>query len=265
MLDPTLVTTRPFTVGESGRPRRWPDIADRRGHWGRPHNLDVAVSADVPAFLDRFIERVGELAAPLGPARHARHHPTARTSGGGQEEPGVSQFVVRCGGIAAFVVIAVIGIAGLLSFAPDRANDSWALVAVTSLAAAIMMYGFVEYAQTGQVESISRQFDTRTIVLIPIAIAINIVLGQAVSAALKVRSISTPSAPSSWWHPGRTHPGRHHWAAGQPPVDVRRAATIPEPVRGPVLGRGRGHQAHGGRIRVTSAGCDRGPVARDGS
>lgn len=33
---------------------------------------------------------------------------------------------------------------------------------------------------------ITRQFDTRTIVLIPIAIAINIVLGQTVSAALKV-------------------------------------------------------------------------------
>ena len=33
---------------------------------------------------------------------------------------------------------------------------------------------------------ITRQFDTRTIVLIPIAIAINIVLGQTVSAALKI-------------------------------------------------------------------------------
>lgn len=99
----------------------------------------------------------------------------------------MSQFVVRvAAGIAAFVVIAVIGIAGLLSFAPDHAAGSWALVAVTSLAAAILVYGFVEYAQTGQVASISRQFDTRTIVLIPVAIAINIVLGQAVSAALKI-------------------------------------------------------------------------------
>jgi hypothetical protein len=33
---------------------------------------------------------------------------------------------------------------------------------------------------------ITRQFDTRTIVLIPIAIAINIILGQTVSAALKI-------------------------------------------------------------------------------
>lgn len=99
----------------------------------------------------------------------------------------MSQFVVRIvAGIAGFVIVAVLGIAGLLSFAPDRANDSWALVAIASLAAAILLYGFVEYAQTGQVSSISRQFDTRTIVLIPIAIAINIVLGQAVSVALKV-------------------------------------------------------------------------------
>lgn len=99
----------------------------------------------------------------------------------------MSQLVMRIlAGIGGFVVIALIGIGGLLTFAQDGANDSWALVAVTALGAAILVYGFVEYAQTGQVESISRQFDTRTIVLIPIAIAINIVLGQAVSAALKI-------------------------------------------------------------------------------
>jgi purine nucleosidase len=40
-------------------------IADRRGHWGRPPNLDVAVSADVPRFLDRFVDRVAGLAGGL--------------------------------------------------------------------------------------------------------------------------------------------------------------------------------------------------------
>jgi hypothetical protein len=30
---------------------------------GRPPNVDVAVTADVPAFLDRLIERIGGLAA----------------------------------------------------------------------------------------------------------------------------------------------------------------------------------------------------------
>src|SRR4029079_16563180 len=45
----------------------------------------------------------------------------------------------------------------------------------------------VEFATTGRLESITSQFDTRTIVLIPIAIAINIVLGQTVGNALKIQ------------------------------------------------------------------------------
>ena len=40
--------------------------------------------------------------------------------------------------------------------------------------------------QTRRFDSITSQFDTRTIVLIPIAIALNIILGQAVAAALKM-------------------------------------------------------------------------------
>jgi hypothetical protein len=55
-----------------------------------------------------------------------------------------------------------------------------------ALIVAFIVYAAVEYAQTGRLESVTRQFDTRTIVLIPIAIAINIILGQTVSAALKV-------------------------------------------------------------------------------
>ena len=47
-------------------------------------------------------------------------------------------------------------------------------------------YAATEYAQTGRFDSITSQFTTRTIVLIPIAIAINIILGQTVAAALKV-------------------------------------------------------------------------------
>lgn len=63
-LDPTLVTTRPLTVEvHLGGAADGQTIADRRGHWGRPPNLDVAVAADVPRFIDRFIDRVGGLAA----------------------------------------------------------------------------------------------------------------------------------------------------------------------------------------------------------
>ena len=35
------------------------------GVWGRPPNVDVAVEADADEFLDRFVERVGGLAAAL--------------------------------------------------------------------------------------------------------------------------------------------------------------------------------------------------------
>ncbi|HEX2141030.1 MAG TPA: hypothetical protein VHK28_01975, partial [Candidatus Limnocylindria bacterium] len=52
--------------------------------------------------------------------------------------------------------------------------------------AAFVAYAVTEYAQTGALSSISRQFDTRTIVLMPIAIAINIILGATVANALKI-------------------------------------------------------------------------------
>jgi hypothetical protein len=44
----------------------------------------------------------------------------------------------------------------------------------------------LEKVQTGRVESLSRQFTLRVIALMPLAIAINIVLGQTVAAALKL-------------------------------------------------------------------------------
>ena len=64
-LDPSLVSTRPVTVDVElgGTMTMGQTIADWRGHWGRPSNLDVAQTADVDRFLDRFIDRVGGLAA----------------------------------------------------------------------------------------------------------------------------------------------------------------------------------------------------------
>jgi purine nucleosidase len=38
-------------------------VADWRGHTGQPSNLEVAIEGDAAGFLDRFIERVGNLAA----------------------------------------------------------------------------------------------------------------------------------------------------------------------------------------------------------
>jgi energy-coupling factor transport system substrate-specific component len=61
-----------------------------------------------------------------------------------------------------------------------------ALVIAVGVLVGLVVYGGAEYLQTGALASITRQFDTRTIVLMPIAIAINIVLGQTVAAALKI-------------------------------------------------------------------------------
>ncbi|MGH2357232.1 MAG: hypothetical protein ACRDGJ_04375 [Candidatus Limnocylindria bacterium] len=88
--------------------------------------------------------------------------------------------------VVAFGVVAFLGIAVIGDFSEAGAANSWALVAALGLLAGFAAYAGVEYAQTGGVASIARQFDTRTIVLIPLAIAINIILGQAVAAALKI-------------------------------------------------------------------------------
>jgi purine nucleosidase len=65
-LDPGLVTARSLTVEvHLGGLADGQTVADRRAHWGRPPSLDVAVAADVPTFLGRFIDRVGGLAASI--------------------------------------------------------------------------------------------------------------------------------------------------------------------------------------------------------
>jgi purine nucleosidase len=64
-LDRGLVTTEAVFVDveTAGELTSGMTVADRRRLTGNPPNLDVAVSANVPAFLDRLIERVGGLAA----------------------------------------------------------------------------------------------------------------------------------------------------------------------------------------------------------
>lgn len=86
----------------------------------------------------------------------------------------------------AFVLVAFVGVAVIGDFSAEAAAGGWALVAALGLVAGFIGYALVELMQTGGVASVARQFDTRTIVLIPLAIAINIILGQAVAAALKI-------------------------------------------------------------------------------
>jgi energy-coupling factor transport system substrate-specific component len=96
-------------------------------------------------------------------------------------------------GIAVFVIILALGliVTGSIDATPDASGlpvgrNSLIVVLGVALLAGIVAYAVTEFGQTRRIESIARQFSTRTIVLIPIAIAINIILGQTVSAALKV-------------------------------------------------------------------------------
>jgi hypothetical protein len=97
-------------------------------------------------------------------------------------------------GIVAFFVVLVVGLT-VIGFDKTVADPNLGLIAgrntlILIFGIAVLVgffaYAAMEYAQTKRLESISSQFDTRTIVLIPIAIAINIILGQTVSQALKV-------------------------------------------------------------------------------
>lgn len=104
-----------------------------------------------------------------------------------------SWFRIVVGVVAAIVAIVVgVGLASGLDFTPDPdtglppASNTFALIIALGLLVGFAVYAAVEFAQTRRVDSITRQFDTRTIVLIPIAIAINIVLGQTVGTALKI-------------------------------------------------------------------------------
>jgi purine nucleosidase len=67
-LDPSLVTTEAAAVDvdTAGGPGDGQTIADWRGLWGRRPNVDVALTVDADAFLQRLVERVGALAASGG-------------------------------------------------------------------------------------------------------------------------------------------------------------------------------------------------------
>ncbi|HEY7452345.1 MAG TPA: hypothetical protein VIA02_07505 [Candidatus Limnocylindria bacterium] len=99
-------------------------------------------------------------------------------------------------GVVAFLIATAVGIVAIDQFGggePDpntgaqmTAANAFALIlAVAMLIGATVTFA-LEKIQTGRIESLSRQFTLRVIVLMPFAIAINIVLGQTVAAALKI-------------------------------------------------------------------------------
>jgi purine nucleosidase len=65
VLDPTLIRTESLAVQVElgGTLTSGETVTDWRRVWGREPNLDVAVQADIGAFFERFIDRVGKLAA----------------------------------------------------------------------------------------------------------------------------------------------------------------------------------------------------------
>jgi hypothetical protein len=96
-------------------------------------------------------------------------------------------------GIAAAAVALLAGLAAAGTF--DGTVDDFGIAAGTrtltvvglvAAAVGVVAYAVVEWLQTRRIDSIARQFGTRTIVLMPFAIAINIVLGQTVASALKL-------------------------------------------------------------------------------
>src|SRR3990170_3833832 len=70
-LDPSLVRAEALAVDVElgGILTTGETVTDWRRTWGKPPNLDIAVEADAEAFLARFVERVGDLAARLACAR----------------------------------------------------------------------------------------------------------------------------------------------------------------------------------------------------
>ncbi len=104
------------------------------------------------------------------------------------EEVGVSATWLRVGGgLLAFALIAGLGLAGLSGLDIGRALDRFALVMIVAIPAGVAsLRRRSSTLQTRRLDSITRQFDTRTLVLMPVAMALNIVLGTAVASALKI-------------------------------------------------------------------------------
>jgi energy-coupling factor transport system substrate-specific component len=100
-------------------------------------------------------------------------------------------------GLVAFAVVTYVGIIGFgdfsdaeavdpNTFANTKAANSWALILTISMViGAIVTYG-LDLVQTGRLASLSRQFGTRTYLLMAVGIGVNVILGQTVASALKI-------------------------------------------------------------------------------
>jgi len=94
--------------------------------------------------------------------------------------------VLVAAGVAVAGGVPASGEADPVTFAFQQVADVLALILGVALLVAIAVYLVVERLQTGSVASVTTQFTTRTLILMPVAIALNIILGQTVAAALKI-------------------------------------------------------------------------------
>ena len=96
------------------------------------------------------------------------------------------------GAVAAIVAVLVgAAAAGAFDASPGPGGipagaNLFMLVLAVGLLIGFVAYAAVEWLQTRRLDSIARQFSSRTVVLIPFAIALNVVLGQTVASALKL-------------------------------------------------------------------------------
>lgn len=114
-----------------------------------------------------------------------------------QESPSSGSGWLRVAvGVVVFLIVTAAGIAAFDQFGggdpdpntgayPTAANSFALILAVALLVGATVTFA-LERIQTGRLDSLSRQFTLRVVALMPIAIAVNIVLGTAVASALKI-------------------------------------------------------------------------------
>jgi energy-coupling factor transport system substrate-specific component len=100
-------------------------------------------------------------------------------------------------GLVAFAVATSVGIIGFgdfgdpgavdpTTFANTKVANFWALIlTVAMVIGAVVTFG-LELLQTGRLDSLAGQFGTRTYLLMAVGIGINVILGQTVTAALKI-------------------------------------------------------------------------------
>jgi uncharacterized membrane protein YhdT len=99
--------------------------------------------------------------------------------------------------LVAFAVVTYVGIIGFGDFGTTadvdpntfvnaKAANTWALILTIAMVIGAVVYFGLELLQTGRLDSLARQFSTRTFLLMTVGIAVNIILGQTVASALKI-------------------------------------------------------------------------------